>query len=331
MGIPGYRITNKLLHKGFCFILLVFCAHSTMAGETIRSQLESTLVPGPVEYALIAPAGFEKMKDLPLILNLHGGQGDREGLIRQQPIWDEMWASKQIAPAIVVMPSVTKRGFYMNFKDGSEKWEDFIISEFLPHLRDTYPVSNDPRHTFIMGVSMGGMGALRMAFKYPEKFGAVAGLEPGIEPILAFDDMKPKHRFWRSEDVFQRAYGKPVDKAFWAANNPANIARTNRENIISSGIQIYIDAGDEDQFWLYEGAEFLHQMLWQERIKHEYHLIRGADHVGPSLNKRTSEAALFLFRSLDPWEQTGRMKALDRLLAPLKKQTAGREHYAEQP
>jgi len=28
------------------------------------------------------------------------------------------------------------------------------------------------------------MGALRMGFKYPEKFGGLAALEPGVDPAL---------------------------------------------------------------------------------------------------------------------------------------------------
>jgi S-formylglutathione hydrolase len=76
------------------------------------------------------------------------------------------------------MPSVTARGFYMNFKEGSERWEDFLTGPFLAHLRETYPASTDPKLTFVTGISMGGMGALRMAFRYPTRFGAVDA--PGL-------------------------------------------------------------------------------------------------------------------------------------------------------
>lgn len=297
--------------------------------DTIRAEVESDLVPSPVEYALIAPDGFRDMKDLPLILNLHGGGGNRERLFDQQGLWDHLWTTEQIAPAIVVMPSVTERGFYMNFRDGSERWEDFITGPFLDHLRTTYPATTDPKRTFLMGASMGGMGSLRMAFRYPDRFGAVAALEPGIEPVLAFGEIRMKHRFWRGDDLLQQAYGKPVDEAYWAANNPASMAVANPDPIRESGLQIYLEAGDEDQFWLYEGTEFLHQTLWQLRIKHEYHLVRGGDHVGPSLAERSDEAIRFLFRSYDPWPETPRMKMVDRMLDPLKARLDERDHYSQ--
>jgi S-formylglutathione hydrolase len=300
-----------------------------MAVEKVLSEVESELVPGPVEYALIAPDGFRKMAGLPLVLSLHGGGGNRERLLDQAALWEQLWAENDIPPAIVVMPSVTARGFYMNFRDGSERWEDFIVGPFLDHLREQYPVSAESSHTFLTGFSMGGMGSLRMAFRHPNRFGAVASLEPGIEPILSFDEMQPKHRFWRGDDLMEQAYGSPIDEDYWAANNPASMAVARADEIRSSGLKIYVEAGDEDQFWLYEGAEFLHQTLWDLRIRHEYHLVLGADHVGPSTSDRNEEAIRFLFRTLDPWPETTRMKNVDRMLDPLKARIDGRDHYNE--
>ncbi len=323
---------GRLLHALVPTLLIMLTGYSwssAMASEVIKAQVKSNLVPSPVEYAVVAPEGYRNMKDLPLVLNLHGGGGSREGLVTQQPLWDRLWAAGDIPPAIVVMPSVTARGFYMNFKDGSERWEDFITGPFIEHLRATYPVSRDPKRVFLTGASMGGMGALRMAFRYPDRFGAVAALEPGIEPILKFGDMLPKHRFWRGDTLLEKAYGKPVDHDYWADNNPASMAIKHRDEIVQSGLQIYVEAGDEDQFWLYEGAEFLHQTLWNQRIKHEYHLVRGADHVGPSLGPRTEEAVKFLFRSYIPFGTSPRMETVDRMLDPLKARITGKDHYNE--
>ena len=268
---------------------------------------------------------------MPVVVSLHGGGGSRQRLVEQAPRWQKLWDEKAIPPAIVVMPSVTPRGFYMNFKDGSERWEDFVVGELLEHVRSSYPASADPGRTFLTGVSMGGMGSLRMAFRYPRRFGAVAALEPGIEPLLDFKDMQPKHRFWRSDELLERAYGSPVDPAYWADNNPASMAVARANEIRDSGLQIYVEAGDEDQFWLYEGAEFLHRTLWDLRIRHEYHLVRGADHVGPSMAERNEEAIRFLFRSLNPWPVSPRMRAVDRMLDPLKARIEGVDHYSETP
>ena len=93
---------------------------------------------------------------------------------------------------------------------------------------------------------------------------------------------------------------KPVDPAYWEANNPASIAKANAQRIIRSGMQIYLDVGDHDMFGLHEGTEFLHRVLWDNGIEHEYHLVHGADHVGRSLRPRNIEALEFFERVLNP-------------------------------
>ncbi|MBD3646970.1 MAG: hypothetical protein HUJ31_05830, partial [Pseudomonadales bacterium] len=108
----------------------------------------------------------------------------------------------------------------------------------------------------------------------------------------------------------------------------ANMAIDAADRIRSSGLQIYVEAGDEDQFWLYEGAEFLHRVLWDQKIRHEYHLVRGAEHVGPSMGPRSEEAIRFLFRSLEPWgEPALRFKPVIWWLNRLKKDLDEQDHY----
>ena len=300
-----------------------------MTSQIVDATLESDLIPRPVEYSVIIPDGLETDQKLPLVLNLHGGGGSRENLKQQKPLWDRLWSKEEVPPMVVAMPSVRSRCLYMDFKDGTEKWETFVVEDFLQHLRETCPVSSDPKHTFLTGASMGGMGSLRMAFRYPDRFGAVAALEPGIEPILTWEEMRPKHRFWRDEDLFERAYGKPVDGAYWADHNPATMVTRDADRIRESGLQIYIEAGDEDLFWLYEGTEFLHQVLWERKVKHEYHLVRGADHIGPSMGQRMSEAISFLARTLNPWgPPPAAVAPLLKMMDGQKEELGVKDHYS---
>jgi S-formylglutathione hydrolase len=301
------------------------------AGESRIVDLEMTsdIVPSPVKFSVLLPPDYEQATaPLPLLLDLHGGGGSRDNLKSQRGIFDDVWKDGTLPPMVVVMPSVTERGFYMDFRDGSEKWETFLTGQFLEKLRKDFKVRTDAKGTLITGISMGGMGSLRIAFKHPTLFGAVAGMEPGIEPVLQWKDIRPKHRFWRGDNLLSRAYGNPIDPAYWEANNPAAIVAANPAKIRDSGLQIYLEAGDEDLFWLYEGTEFLHQILWEKKVKHEYHLVRGADHVGRTLVPRTKEALRFLARTLQP---PARDQAVERSRAkidPLKKGLKEKDHYS---
>jgi len=309
-------------------LVLAIGAAVPLSAELVDATLESQIVPSPVEYYALLPPGFDgEGEALPLVLNLHGGGGDREGLKRQQRLIESLWADGTLPPMVVVMPSVTTRGFYMDFRDGSEKWETFIIEEFLPHLRQRFGLRTDRRGTMVTGISMGGMGSARMAFKYPDVFGAVASMEPGIEPILEWSEMRLKHRFWRADALLEKAYGQPVDADYWAANNPATIVTRTADKIRDSGLRIFLDAGDQDLFWLYEGTEFLHQVLWNERIRHEYRLYNGADHVGASLGPRTIEAFRFLARTLVDPQPDPVVENARRRIDPLKRRLREADHY----
>ncbi len=311
--------------------LAVFNSASAGAGESRIFDLEMTsdIVPSPVKFSVLLPPDYENgTEPVPLLLDLHGGGGNRDNLKAQRSIFDDVWKDGSVPPMVVVMASVTERGFYMDFRDGAEKWETFMTGPFLEKLRKDFRVRTDAKGTLITGISMGGMGSLRLAFKHPEMFGAVAGMEPGIEPILKWNEMRPKHRFWRGDALMQKAFGTPVDEAFWEVNNPAAIVTANAAKIRDSGLQIYLEAGDDDLFWLYEGAEFLHQTLWDKKVKHEYHLVRGADHVGRTLNPRTKEALRFLARTLqtpvpDPVVIRSRAK-----IDPMKKRLTEKDHYS---
>ncbi len=296
--------------------------------KLVQGSLNSALVPSPVEYfALLPPRYSEESELVPLVLNLHGGGGNREALRNQQPNIEALFANGKIPSMLVVTPSVSPRCFYMNYADGSEKWESFLVGPFLEHLRDRFRVRTDRRGTMVTGISMGGMGSLRLAFKHPERFGAVAAMEPGIEPISDFNEMRPKHRFFRDERLMTTIFGNPIDREYWNANNPATIARHKAETLKSSRLRIFLEVGDEDAFWLYEGTEYLHQVLYDLKIRHEYRLYYGADHVGPTVAPRADEAFVFLGNTLVDPESDPMVEATRNWLATLKRDLDEADHY----
>ena len=50
---------------------------------------------------------------------------------------------------------------------------------------------------------------------------------------------------------------------------------------------------------LFRGAEFIHHLLYDENIKHEFRMVYGADHIGPSLKERFINGFSFLNRVIN--------------------------------
>ncbi|HVN27019.1 MAG TPA: alpha/beta hydrolase-fold protein [Candidatus Binataceae bacterium] len=278
--------------------------------ENSRVELSKAAVdfaPDGVPYAAILPPGYDQSGPVPLCLVLHGGGGNRQNLVETKPLYDALWASGAMPPMVLASASVSPLGFYLDHPESNVRWERFIAQDFVAHLRRTYKVRTDRSSTIISGISMGGHGSLRIAFRYPDRFAAVAALEPAIDPALKLEDVTARNRFFYplvldsgGDHSAEGLVGTRRDAALFDANNPANVAIANVDAIRRSGLAIYIEAGDEDVFNLHDGAEFLHRVLWDLDIPHEYHMACGADHVGPSLPRRMRATYTWVGSMLTP-------------------------------
>ena len=271
------------------------------------SKVGVDFAPQGVPYAAILPPGYDNHAPMPLCLVLHGGGGNHQNLVDSKPIFDQLWATGAMPPMLFASASISPLGFYLDHPDRKARWESFIADDFIAHLRRAYNLRADRDSTIISGTSMGGHGSLRIAYKYPDRFAAVAALEPALDPALRLDDVTERNHFFYppvlesgGDASADALVGSARDAALFMANNPANVAIANADAIRKSGLAIYLEAGDEDVFNLHDGAEFLHRVLWDLDISHEYHLVRGADHVGPSLPRRMREAYTWVGSVLRP-------------------------------
>jgi len=282
--------------------VVLFAASSTAQDSTQGTLKTETLKvanqdwrPRTLDYSVYRPSQYDESQPVPLIINLHGGGESEAQLAGFVDAINEFTQSGAIPPAIWSMPGAG-RSFYMNYRDGSADWESILMEEYLPHLLATHNIDAD--RIYIMGISMGGMGGLRLAFKYPDRFAGVAVLEPAIEATLRWKDLNPLDSFYRA-DQYEEKFGSPVDAAYWEANHPIAIAAANPDRL--RGLAIYFECGDEDILNLYRGAEYLHRVLFDSGVRHEFRLVRGANHIGAKfMDLRYRDALGFISREFHP-------------------------------
>ena len=278
-------------------IALLLCSLTAPASQIIRESLSTQLViAGAVDYGILLPDDYSAQGErLPLLLFLHGAGGDREQLVRFQEQVDEMWASGDLPKMAIVTPSIGTGSIYLDSYDAKNKWETFIMSELLPHLRKTYPVSRDRETTMLSGISVGGFGSLRLGFKYPETFGALAAMEPGAWPGTTWDEVPDRNKI-RTAASIANLFGDPFDHERFQRENPASILDNSPQRLANSAI--YMEVGDEDGFGFMEGVDFIHRLMWRHNIPHEYRLVRWADHIGSTISERSRDRFRFLARYL---------------------------------
>jgi hypothetical protein len=114
-------------------VILTTCCAAVLtadASQLVESKIETKLLPAPVEFNVLLPDGYETLREpVPLLLFLHGGGGDRSFLTRMRAVIDDMWRAGTLPKMVVVTPSAG-RSFYMDYKNGAQKWESFIVGPF---------------------------------------------------------------------------------------------------------------------------------------------------------------------------------------------------------
>jgi enterochelin esterase family protein len=205
---------------------------------------------------------------------LHGGSGSKDewrayGLVDAV---DRLIATNEIGAMIVVLPQGDD-GYWVNHANSGPRWGDYLTQDIVRDVDSRLRTLADRDHRAIAGLSMGGAGALQLAFNNPDLFRVVGAhspslhLDDGTFPILG-------------------------SGAEFALREPLELASD------APGIEvldIWIDVGDHDP-WL-ERDQMLHQVLAQRGIDHHWNVLQGG-HEGPYWQRnlemylRTYDAAL---------------------------------------
>jgi S-formylglutathione hydrolase FrmB len=228
-----------------------------------------------VRYCAFLPAGFdqEKTHRYPVLYYLHG-LGDNEQSLLNSGGWDlvtELRRQGKVGDFIILAPSAGHT-FYINSENGKLRYEDFFMKEFMPQMEKKYRAEATRATRGITGVSMGGYGALRFAFKYPNDFAAVSAQMPALIPRLPqnLSSGAPGSPGSLLGDVF----GTPFNRSYFDANNVFHFASTDSAAALKQ-MKIYFNVGDNDDYGFDQGAQELDRLLKSRGIPHEFHMYPG--------------------------------------------------------
>jgi S-formylglutathione hydrolase FrmB len=264
-----------------CLRWFVLCLVPLLVGQ-VHAQgridcnaLQSHVLGETVHYCVMLPPEYDAAtaghspRRYPVLYFLHG-LGDNEQTLFKSGGWDliqDLRQKKQISDFLVAVPE-GKRSFYINSADGRVRYSDFFIREFIPYIESHYSIRRERSARGIGGVSMGGYGALRFAFAYPELFSSVSAESAALIS-------EPPRESKSVPTPLGAVFGNPIDMHHWDQNSPFVLAKRNREQIESSKLSIYFNCGREDEFGFDQGAAELHRQLQAEGVQHEYHLYPG--------------------------------------------------------
>jgi len=194
---------------------------------------------------VIVPPGGAEGK--PVVYLLHGVGDTYETWVANTDI--ETFVIDPVIDAVIVMPDGGKNstsGWYSDWLDGSRDDETYHHDVLIPWVEATFDTATGYGHRAVMGLSMGGFGALSYAARHPDTFGAAAAFSGLLDTQMggpaqgyAFDELRP---YFGTPD--ERVWGDPLlDRDVWSAHNPTALARAGKYRHLDGNLWLTTGTG----------------------------------------------------------------------------------------
>jgi enterochelin esterase-like enzyme len=226
-----------------------------LAGTLLDDRLSSPIIGETFPYRIYLPPDYLRasQRHYPVLYMLHGAGGNytewSDSYLPEAA--DRMMASGEIPPMIIVMPDDGGETYWANWSGGGPRWADYLTEDVVSFIDQRYRTLSSASARGIGGLSMGGLGALNLAFSHPDTFGVVGAHSPSVrvepDPGLWFLD---GDTFWENNPV-------------WLAHNRAGLG----------SLRIWMDAGTDD-IWL-PNIEAVRDALVEEGLQPEWNIFPG--------------------------------------------------------
>ncbi|MGP4083629.1 alpha/beta hydrolase [Streptomyces sp. KR55] len=204
--------------------------------RTLDITVSSPAMGDFIPVRVILPRNWRSNREsrFPVVYLLHGGNDDYTSWTRETDVEDLTSHSD----VLIVMPDGGKAGYYSDWRAGGLLWETFHTAELVRLMEREFRASSARA---VIGLSMGGFGALNYAAHHQGMFRYVASMssyvdlnDPAVCAVLGLGS-------WRDGIDLRDVWGDPVVNAdVWQAHNPAAMPRAFR------GTKVHLSTGDGD-------------------------------------------------------------------------------------
>jgi S-formylglutathione hydrolase FrmB len=208
-----------------------------------------------IKAVVIEPNDYSTAKKFPTVYLLHGAGGKYSDWVTNVPDKQTVQKLADEYDIIVVCPDGNVTSWYFDSPvDPAYKYETYISSELVTYIDGHYSTIKNRSGRAITGLSMGGHGALYLAFKHQDVYGACGSMSGGV-------DLRPFPDNW---DITKRLGKYSEYPQRWADNSVINLTYL----LTPNSLAITFDCGSEDFF--YKVNNQLHEKLLETNIPHDF-------------------------------------------------------------
>lgn len=230
-------------------------------------------------YRIVMPLGDVANRKLATVYLLHGGGGGFRDWTNYSDV-----AKYAEYGLLLVMPEGDS-SYYANAAERpQDRYEDYIVKDLIEDVESKFPAISRREGRAIVGVSMGGFGAINLALRHPEVYMFAGGLSAAVDvPSRPFSIKRLEQ--WRR---FRAIFG-PWEGPAQKSNDPFLLVRSADAQ---NAAYFFLTCGEQEG--LLGPNRWFASLLQARHFQYEYHTTRG-EHNWKQWNKWLPE----LFRSLE--------------------------------
>ena len=292
-------------------------------------------------FQIYLPEGYNEQDSVryPVVYFLHGATGNHSSYSELLTVYNDLIKSEEIQPCIIVKPDGSCPPWGGSWYANSElygNFEDYIVYDLVDYIDSAYKTVPVKDKRAIMGHSMGGYGAMKLALKHPDLFCGVAAhsgwlnlkmlsqmspailSENGGAPVSEY---RPDAGFW-THGAFAAARALspnlanppyfvdfPLDSmgnwidSVWNRYSKENCTFLARSLSEEDDLAIYFDCGKQDEAFSYAQNTSFADSLDQLGIPYEFQSFTGGH--SDKIATRLPIALQFLDSLMNPNAMTG--------------------------
>ena len=317
-------------------ILMLGLISIQVSGQWLKQKtIYSKALQQSKTYYVGLPNGYNQSDTstkYPVIVFLHGASTTATEMVNSIETFLLFTKIDNLSKVIFIVPDGSCEPYKGSFYTNSTlygNYEDYIVQDMMEEVRSKYNTYNHREKWSIMGHSMGGYGAMKIALKFPENFIGVSALSGPLN-ITYFDDLLPillaEHGSSAPYDItydgsvtklvysmagaFSPNPGAippillPVNSAgtidqsvkeLWEKYNPINLIKEWKGN---PAMAIHMYCGEMDEFKLAKPDKMFSDTLAKYNLPYTYSLDPTGYHVY-SLIKSFPQGINFLYHVMD--------------------------------
>jgi S-formylglutathione hydrolase FrmB len=237
------------------FIIVIALIYLNANAATVDTiSIFSNAMHKDIKCVVIKPDSYKKKKNIyPVVYLLHGYGGWYSNWIIRDPKLKDYADQYQL---MIVCPDGGTSSWYFDSPlDSTMKYETYVGKEVPDYIDAHYRTIKDRKARAITGLSMGGHGALFLAFRHAETFGACGSMSGGVDLNYS------RNKF----DIIKRI----GDTINYADNWKKYIVMNVIESYPKDSLAIIFDCGNSDELYA-EANRKLHEKMLHLKIPHDY-------------------------------------------------------------